>query len=156
MSTTNPEPRIVHTVEQPTAVVHEKVPMASLTDFFSRAFNTVMAAAQAQGVQLAGPPFALYRGMPAETVDVEAGFPVNDGFSETEEVANGTLPESEAFEAIHLGPYDTLGNTYGAIQERMRAEGLTPSDTMWEYYLSDPESEPDPTKWQTRVVWPAA
>ncbi|WP_246848527.1 GyrI-like domain-containing protein [Pseudarthrobacter sp. NIBRBAC000502772] len=130
--------------------------MADLTEFFGRAFGTVMAAAQAQGVQLAGPPFALYRGMPTETVDVEAGFPVNAGFSGTEGVANGSLPEAEAFEAIHLGPYDTLGTTYGAIQERMRAEGLTPSDTMWEYYLSDPETEPDPAKWQTRVVWPVA
>ena len=153
---TNPEPRIVHTVEQPTAVVHERIPMADLTEFFGRAFGTVMAAAQAQGVQLTGPPFALYRGMPTETVDVEAGFPVNAGFSGTEGVVNGSLPEAEAFEAIHLGPYDTLGTTYGAIQERMRAEGLTPSDTMWEYYLSDPETEPDPAKRQTRVVWPVA
>lgn len=156
MNAKNPEPRIVHTVEQPTAVVHERIPMAELSEFFGRAFGTVMAAAQAQGVQLAGPPFALYRGMPTETVDVEAGFPVNAGFSGTEGVAKGSLPEAEAFEAIHLGPYDTLGTTYGAIQERMRAEGRTPSDTMWEYYLSDPEMEPDPAKWQTRVVWPVA
>jgi hypothetical protein len=27
---------------------------------------------------------------------------------------------------------------------------------MWEYYLSDPEQEPDPAKWQTRVIWPLA
>jgi hypothetical protein len=59
MNATTPEPRIVHTVEQPTAVVHERIPMAALSDFFGRAFGTVMAAAQAQGVQLAGPPFAL-------------------------------------------------------------------------------------------------
>ena len=38
----------------------------------------------------------------------------------------------------------------------MQAEGLTPGDIMWEYYLSDPETEPDPEKWQTRVIWPFA
>lgn len=156
MNTTSADPRIVHTVEQPTAVVHEHVPMAGLTEFFGRAFGTVMSAAQAQNVQLTGPPFALYRGMPAETVDVEAGFPVGPGFRGTEGVAQGALPESDAFEAIHFGPYDTLGVTYGAIQERMGAEGFTPSDTMWEYYLSDPATQPDPATWQTRVVWPVA
>lgn len=75
---------------------------------------------------------------------------------ETEGVTKGTLPEAEAFEAVHMGPYDSLEKTYGIIQEHMKAEGFTPSDTMWEYYLSDPETEPDPTKWQTRVVWPIA
>lgn len=154
MNATNPEPRIVHAVEQPTAVVRERIPMADLSEFFDRAFSTVMAATQSQSVPLAGPPFALYRGMPTETVDVEAGFPVTAGFKETEGVAPGTLPETEAFEAVHVGPFDTLGQTYGVIQERMRAEGLTPSDTMWEYYLSDPATEPDSTKWLTRVVWP--
>ena len=153
---TNTDPRMIHTHEQATAVVRETVPMAALTDFFGRAFGAVMGAAQAQGVQLAGPPFALYRGMPTEAVDVEAGFPVNAGFRDADGVATGTLPEADAFEAIHVGPYDTLGTTYGTIQERMREEGLNPSDTMWEYYLSDPETEPDPAKWQTRVVWPVA
>lgn len=156
MNTTKPEPRMVHTVEQPTAVVHEIVPMSALTEFFGRAFGAVMAAAQAHHAQLAGPPFALYRGMPTQTVNVEAGFPVVSNFANTEGVAPGTLPEADAFEAIHFGPYDTLERTYGLIQERMRAEGFTPADTMWEYYLSDPETEPDPMKWQTRIVWPVA
>jgi predicted enzyme related to lactoylglutathione lyase len=56
------EPTLVHCTEQPTAVVRETVAMAALTEFFSRAFGSVMAEAQRQNVQLAGPPFALYRG----------------------------------------------------------------------------------------------
>jgi len=27
---------------------------------------------------------------------------------------------------------------------------------MWEYYLTDPEQQPDPATWQTKVVWPIA
>ena len=71
-------------------------------------------------------------------------------------MVTGTLPEAGAFESIHLGPYGTLERTYGLIQERMKAEGFTPSGTMCEYDLSDPETEPHPMKWQTRVVWPLA
>jgi effector-binding domain-containing protein len=149
-------PRKVHLTEQPVAVVRERVPMTSLTEFFGRAFGTVMGAAQMQGAALAGPPFALYRGVPGDTVDVEAGFPVSGNFKETDGVSRDVLPETDALEALHIGPYDTLQETYGGIQQQMEAEGLRPSDMMWEYYLSDPDKEPDPAKWQTRVVWPFA
>ena len=148
------EPAQVHCTAQPTAVVHETVAMAALTQFFSRAFGAVMAETQKQNVQISGPPFALYRGMPTETVDVEAGFPVAANLSDTETVASGTLPETDAFEAIHTGPYETLGETYSAIQDRIRAAGKTPADAMWEFYLNGPPAEPDPSRWQTRVVWP--
>ena len=156
MNDTGQNPRKVHLAEQPVAVVRERVPMDALTDFFGRAFGAVMAATQAQGATPAGPPFALYRGMPSDTVDVEAGFPIAGKFTDTDGVASGTLPEADALEALHVGPYDTLENTYQAILGRMEAEGLTPADLMWEYYLSDPEQEPDPATWQTRVIWPLA
>lgn len=156
MNETGQQPQKIHTAEQPVAVVREVVPMDALTGFFGRAFGAVMAAVQMQGASPAGPPFALYHGMPGETVDVEAGFPVAGHFQGTGEVASGALPETDAFEAVHTGPYDTLGTTYDAIRERMQAAGAAPADIMWEYYLSDPEKQPDPATWQTRVVWPVA
>lgn len=96
----------------------------------------------------------MYRGMPAQTVDVEAGFPIVGTLADSGPVVAGTLPETEACEAVHTGPYDTLTATCSAVQDRMQAAGKTPSDTMWEYYLNGPSTEPDPQKWQTRIVWP--
>jgi effector-binding domain-containing protein len=148
--------RLVQRTEQPTAVVREKVPMNGLPEFFGRAYGAVMAAAQQQGVQLAGPPFGRYLGMPTDTVDVEAGFPVSAPFTASAGVVAGTLPACQAFEATHTGPYDTLTTTYDAIQARMKEEGFRPADSMWEYYLSDPATEPDPATWKTLVVWPVA
>lgn len=156
MNAVNTEPTMVHCPEQPTAALRESVAMDALTEFFSRAFATVAAEPQKQNVQLAGPPFALYRGMPTQTVDVEAGFSISGEFSDTKTVVGGALPDTDAFEAIHPGPYDTLDRTYTAIREGMKSAGRTPSDTMWEFYLNGPSTEPDPLKWQTRIVWPVA
>lgn len=156
MNITNPEPQMIHSPEQQTAVLRAKVPMDQLRDFFGLAFDTVMTAAQAQNARPAGPPFALYHGMPDVTIDVEAGFPIAGGFRDTENVQASSLPEANAYEAIHLGSYDTLPSTYEAIQQRMRADGVTPADVMWEYYLSDPATQPDPSGWVTHVVWPVA
>ncbi|MFP5313703.1 MAG: GyrI-like domain-containing protein [Actinomycetes bacterium] len=156
MNENGQQPQRIHITQQPVAVIRERVPMDSLTGFFDRAFGAVMAALQMQGARPSGPPFALYHGMPGETVDVEAGFPVAGNFQGAGEVARGSLPDTDAFEAVHTGPYDTLGSTYDAIREQMEAEGAAPSDTMWEYYLTDPRTQPDPAAWQTKVVWPVA
>jgi len=155
-----PDIRPTQLKEQPTAVVRETVPMTALRDFFSRAFGAVMGAVQEQHVQLAGPPFALYRGMPTDVVDVEAGFPLAAPFKsaggEDAVVAAGTLPAGQAYEAMHIGSYESLQRTYGAIMARMQEDGASPGEAMWEYYLTDPGAEPDPAKWQTLVVWPVA
>lgn len=157
-STTRPgrAPQRIHLAEQPVAVVRGRVPMTSLPDFFGRAFGTVMAAVRRQGAGSSGPPFARYFGMPGESVDVEAGFPVEGSFTAADGALSGALPETDGVEALHVGPYDTLGQTYDAIRQFMAAEGLVPAGNMWEYYLSDPDKEPDPAAWQTRVVWPVS
>lgn len=166
-----PAPEITATQrqEQPTAMVREKVPMAELSDFFGRAFSSVMAAVQERGLQPAGPPFGMYHGMPTDVVDVEAGFPLTAPFAAGEDggmtidgghgqsaVTAGTLPAGPAYVAMHTGPYDSLQRTYQALVERMQADGVAPADLMWEQYLTDPGEEPDQSKWQTQVIWPAA
>jgi AraC family transcriptional regulator len=162
MSETNPEttPDIKSTdlQEQPTAVLRETVPMNALRDFFDRAYRTVMEAVQQQNVQLAGPPFALYRGMPTDVVDVEAGFPLAAPYpgGAEQSVRAGVLPAGKALQAMHVGPYETLPQTYNAVMAKMQADGLSPGDAMWEYYLSDPATEPDPAAWKTLIVWPVA
>lgn len=146
--------RIVdHPLEQ-TAVMREQVPMARLTEFFPRAFGATMAAAQAQGLALAGPPFGKYYGIPGETVDVEAGFPVAGAVSDVDGVFAGTLPAGRVVQAVHVGPYDTLPDTYGEVQRWVDERGLSTQPLMWESYQTDPGEQPDPSQWQTVIVIP--
>lgn len=145
---------ITDLAEQPTAFVREDVPMTDMTAFFSRVFPAVMAVLQEQGVAPAGPPFALYFGMPTDTVDVAAGFPVAGPIEPSGDVQPGTLPGGRTYQAVHVGPYDTLESTYQDVVARIAADGAAPADIMWEQYLSDPENEPDPAAWRTLVCWP--
>jgi effector-binding domain-containing protein len=140
--------------EQPTADVRERVPMAELTQFFARAFNDTIKALEAQGTHPTGAPFGKYFGHPDETVDVEAGFPVAAAIEPAGAVKPGVLPGGRVVEAIHVGPFDTLTNTYDEIERYIADEHLTPGEVMWESYLTDPETEPDPSKWRTQICWP--
>jgi effector-binding domain-containing protein len=148
------ETTVVEHQEQPVAVLREEVPMTELTEFFARAFGTVAAALPAQHRRIVGPPFAKYHGTPGATVDVAAGFPVDSPVAAGGEVRPDTLPAGRVYEAVHIGPYDKLEQTYSEIAERMAADDERPAEVMWEYYLSGPEEQPDPTQWRTRVCWP--
>lgn len=143
--------------ELPTLVIHETVPMKELPQFFARAYGQVFGAMQARGLTPAGPPFALYFGMPTETVEVEAGFPVTQQLkTEQGPVRAGTLPGGKCVHGVHVGPYDELKETYAELEEWVREQHLEPREKMWEVYLSDPKAEPDPTKWKTEIFWPVA
>ncbi len=51
-------------------------------------------------------------------------------------------------EALHIGPYDTLSQTYGELMQWARDQGLRPGSDMWEQYLTDPGVDPDPATWR--------
>lgn len=145
---------VITRAAQPTAVIHERVPMAELPGFFQRAFGEVARAITVHGLAPAGPPFALYHGMPGDTVEVEAGFPVARPLPESGAVHTGVLPGGRCAHGTHVGPYDTLQLTYGALAKWVSARGLTPHEEMWEEYLSDPRREPNPTTWRTEIYLP--
>lgn len=139
---------------QQAAVIRAEVPMAELTSVFDRGFHEVMAAVEAQGIAVAGPPFGFYPRMPGETVEVLVGFPVGAPVEPSGDVSAFELPGGRVVRGMHVGPYDALGETYGQLMAWAAAEGLELAEGMWEQYVSDPSAEPDPANWQTLITWP--
>ena len=149
------EYHVVDLTPQPTAVVRATVPMGELPAFFARAFSAVWSLLSTQGVAVAGAPLGLYLSEPGETVELEAGFPVGGSFTPSGEVIASALPGGRVVATMHVGPYDTMHKTYDGMLSWMKSRGMTPGTTMWEVYLSDPQKEPDPAKWQTMLYWPS-
>lgn len=139
---------------QPAAAIQAEVPMAQLRTVFDRAYGAVARAVADQGVQLVGPPFGFYPRMPTDTVAVAAGFPVAAPITADGDVVPLELPGGLAITGVHVGPYDTLEQTYAELAEWAAAAGYRLAEQMWETYLSDPSAQPDPATWQTRIVWP--
>lgn len=145
---------LVTVPERPTAVLHETVLMKDLPSFFQRAYGEVFGAMQAEGIPPAGPPFALYLGMPTDRVEVEVGFPVARPFTERGSVHASTLPAGRCVHGLHVGPYDTMTETYGELTQWVADHQLVAAKEMWEVYLSDPQKEPDAKTWRTEIFWP--
>lgn len=151
------ETEIVRVEPQLVVIERQTVSMDAMTAFFDRVFGEIVAAVAAGGGTIVGPPFGWYHGMPTETVDVAAGFPVQ-GLpvgSLAGELVVVERPGGQAAVTVHVGPYDTLAKSYERVAQYVAEEtDLVARDEMWEEYLTDPSTEPDPATWQTRVVLP--
>lgn len=146
----------IHVIEHQavdTAIVRDTVALEDMPAFFSRAFGATMHVLTAQGVHPIGPPFGKYYGMPGAVVDVEAGFPVQRPVQSSGDVSPGTLPAGMIVEALHEGPYTSIGQTYAEIEQFITEHGLIPGAIMWESYLSDPSVDLDSAHWRTLVQW---
>ena len=150
------EPEIVTLPATIVAVVHDVVPMSEITDFFGRAFQTVTDTLAKQGIAMTGPPIGVYFGMPADTVEVAAGFPTAKAVTAEDEVVAETLPAGRAAQVMHVGSYDSLQQTYGRLMTWLESQKLRGGTVMWESYLTEPTPGQSQDTMMTRISWPLA
>lgn len=81
---------------------------------------------------------------------VDFGVEVTRNFDAVGDVHAAQTPEGEVAEAMHVGPYDRLGETHLAIHRWAAQIGRSIAGTSWEIY-ADPTS--DPSKLETKVVY---
>lgn len=152
--TATEQPQLVTSTPTTTAVVRGVVPMAELPAFYDRAFGSLGPTITGQGVTITGPAFGLYRGVPGETADLEAGFPTDRKVDSDGEVAAGELPGGRVARLVHAGPYDDLGPAWQRLREWITQQGHTPGEQFWEVYLTEPTPDMDPHDLRTELNWP--
>ena len=116
----------------------------------------VYAFAMEKGMAIAGHPFTRYSEWSPGFVTIEAGVPLSaapDAF-EHDSIEAGELPAGPAAVALHIGPYEKLGEAHKAIESWIGEAGHKPGSAPYELYLTDPGEVPDPADWKTKVVWP--
>ncbi len=148
------EIRVIEVSAQEALRIREKVRMTEIGPRMGEMLSELMAFFQRRKVQMSGPPFSLYRSVTGEMVDVEVGFPVPARTSGEGRVQATVVPGGKAVIATHVGPYESLHETYAGMQAWMASNGVVPAEFMWEQYMTDPQREPDSSKWITQVYWP--
>lgn len=147
------DPHIENLEAWVSAGVRSSVPMAELHTVFDHAFSSVAAAAAGAGAVLVGPAYAEYFGMPTDVVDVEIGFGV-DRVVEIPGVTVTQRPAMAAAVGTHVGPYDTLSDSYAELMPWLEEQQVELTGSMFEFYLSEPDEDPATTV--TRLVFPLA
>lgn len=127
-----------------TAVMrHQGVRLADLVDLFDTGYARIIAA----GVTPTGPAFALYRGDPTASFDLELGFPA-DRVPADDTVEESSIPGGPSFVLTHVGGYDGLGPAWERVLGAVADAGRT-LDTMLEVYVSQPGPDVDPATLRT-------
>jgi effector-binding domain-containing protein len=107
-----------------------------------------------EGVSPSGPPFARFFDYTEDEADFEAGYPVERPVAGAGRVEAGELPGGQAAVTTHVGPYEGLQDAHDAIGEWVLARDHDPAGPVWEVYVTGPEQEADPSRYETEVVWP--
>lgn len=139
---------------RPALVVRRKIASSELAQTLGEVLGRVFTYAQRKAIPIAGQPFTRFVTTGRGLITIEVGLPVGAAAPGEGEIEATELAGGPAAVAIHVGPYDKLGETHAAIERWIDAHTLETHGAPWETYVSDPAHVPDPAKWQTEVVYP--
>ncbi|GAA1469434.1 GyrI-like domain-containing protein [Microbacterium thalassium] len=123
-------------------VRYSQVTLERLRPLFHQAMGPLGAAMETGRFTPAGPFLAVYTGDVDTAFDVAIGFPADLVDVEEGPVTVMSFPQTPAAVLTHIGPYDELGASWGRVMAGIAEAGRTPTDTMIEVYVSDPQDTP--------------
>ncbi len=147
-------PQFIQTDEQLTAVIHLIIPRAEISYVMGPAITEIMSSIAAQGATITGPCFSYHQKRPTNIFDFEVGFPISQPITAAGHVNMSKFPAVKVVRTIYQGGYEGLGAAWGEFCQWLEAEGLNVQESLWECYLTDPESNPDPDTWRTELNRP--
>lgn len=133
--------------------VRKTIAVKDLPAFFSRYYMGIMSTSESK---IIGPPFAIYHRWSKDSTDVEAGLPVEQPAISNDPYMARVLPGGPIVRAAYYGPYEGSETAHNAVYAYTQKNGLTITGSPWEVYLTDPGTEPDPSKWLTYICYPVS
>jgi len=137
-------------------LIMTKANMEEMQNAMAQNYAKLMSFIQEKGLEMTGFPFTLYHSWDSAGNTVfEAGIPINKAPKKTN--SDITFREIKSFKAlkiIHWGPYEELMQTYEKMMTYMEENGLEMNGPTLEIYATDPQQEPDMSKWETQIFIP--
>jgi effector-binding domain-containing protein len=117
---------------------------AEIAGAMGTAFADIMAFLEKSGIAPAGPLMSVYYDYAEDSMAFRAGVFVaeDDTRAARGEVQADRTPGGEVLHFTHVGPYDTLRDSYAALTGHCAAASLTIGAPTWEVYVDDPDTTP--------------
>ncbi|MGZ4934104.1 MAG: GyrI-like domain-containing protein [Halobacteriota archaeon] len=97
---------------------------------------------QQEGLQMTGPPFAVYYSTPEDMaqghMQFEVGVPISGAAQGTEYITIKPFPAQNVLSAIHKGPYNQIGPVYAALMEYVQNNKYEVIGPPMELWLNNP------------------
>lgn len=133
----------------------DTVSFAAMTDFFTEHLGIIYGGIQSAGMTTAGQPSGLYwhwdmenmRAIMAAAIPVDEATKMIAGYDVIE------VPAGKALVTDYYGPYEQSAVAHEAIDAYVRDHAMPDATVVIEEYITDPASEPDASKWHTRITY---
>lgn len=132
-----------------------KCPSTEIGNKLGETYTEISKFMAANGISAVGAPFAIYHSY-SETadVDMEPGMPIDYAKADSKTIKKGEIKAQDVVVADYYGPYEKTGTAHEAVSKWIKENGKTIAGSPWEEYVTDPGTEPDSTKWLTKVYYP--
>jgi effector-binding domain-containing protein len=155
-------PGITERDAQPYVGIRTQVTMQELGSVIPQFADELFDWLDQHGIAPAGPPFTRYHVIDMDTkLDIEVGIPVATTVPGNGRIASGILPAGRYASLIYTDVSRGIegnaaligwGQAQGLMWDQWPAEKGDAFGGRVEFFLSDPEVEPDPSKWETEVA----
>jgi effector-binding domain-containing protein len=156
------QPTLEDRREQPYVGIRTQVPMIELPKTIPGLLGELFPWLGQRGVEPSGPPFIRYHVIDmAALLDVELGIPVATAMPGDDRVRPGLLPAGRYAALVYTGVDNGIagnaalldwGKQQGLTWDRWQAETGDAFGARYESFLTDPNDQPDPARWETEVA----
>jgi effector-binding domain-containing protein len=140
------EPVIAESPRRFVIYQHHVVDEPEMALTIGRSYQALYARVADAGVIPIGPPFVMYhleQSDPGVRWDMDVCVPISAPISASPQFDYMELAATRVVSLLHIGPYDTLGKAYDAIESYIADKELDVSGPPREFYLSPPDVPPD-------------
>jgi hypothetical protein len=146
---------------EPIVRIDTRTSWADLPEFFGAAYPRLAAHVARHGGRITGPPGASYgsgEGIDRDDTAVSAWLAVDVPLpaDPAAGVVGDRLPETRLAVALHIGGFDDMSATYGAVGAWVAEHDRAVTGPLQELYLAGPPEVTDPDALRTEVGWPVA
>ena len=145
------ELNIVILESKPAAAIRDTCSFAELGAKFGEIYSEIEKYLKNISSPPAGPPYGKYYSFSPERIELEAGIPVSGELSGEGRIKPVSTYGGKAAMTVFTGHYDKLNDAWGEFAKLVDSKGFELAGPCFEVYITDPELEPDSSKWITEL-----
>lgn len=133
----------------------DTVKFAGMQQFFGANLGAIFGAATEMQYEIAGMPCGLYYTWDEQNMqaDMAAAIPVTSPESKIEGFETIEIGAGKALRIDYFGSYEGSGEAHYAMEDCFKDWNIEAMEPVVEEYITDPETEPDTSKWHTQITY---
>jgi len=136
------------------AGIRKMIAFNEMQSFYQNSYATLQLEIEKKKLRIIGAPAGIYYSWDEHNMntDMAAAFPIRGNLSDGS-IQMIHIPAQTAYLIDYYGDYEGLGYAHQALELYLAKHGLKGKSPAIEEYITDPMSEPDTSKWLTKIYY---